>query len=259
MEEVRYMISEASKRVDVEAHVLRYWQKQLGLPISRNEMEQRYYKEADIELFKKVKILKERGFQLKAIKMLISDLDKPEMLDAQAEVFLIGRQDGKEQDMQQDEKEREKNEMGKEDMGKDELEKEGLGKDRLKDEGLQKEEPGSGEPEEGGTSLIAESSGDITEGTGSKMDQFKAVLSHIVLEALKENNIALSQDISANVTDGVIKEMNYLMRLQEEKEEERYRKFDATLRDYQKSRMMSAATTDRRKKSKFFKKNRVYI
>jgi hypothetical protein len=113
---------------------------------------------------------------------------------------------------------------------------------------------------ESGTSLIAENEkNEITEGSNTKMEQFKAVLSHIVLEALRENNEALSQDIGANVTDGVIKEMNYLMRLQEEKEEERYRKFDATLRDYQKSRMMSAATVDHKKKSKFFKKNKIYI
>jgi DNA-binding transcriptional MerR regulator len=236
VEEVRYMISEASKRVDVEAHVLRYWQKQLGLPISRNEMEQRYYKEADIELFKKVKVLKERGFQLKAIKMLISNLDKPEMLDAQAEVFLGEKQDGKEQNMQQDEKQLEKSELEKEKQAKNESEN------------------------EGGTSLITENEkNEISGDSNTKMNQFKAVLSHIVLEALRENNATLSQDISANVTDGVIKEMNYLMRLQEEKEEERYRKFDATLRDYQKSRMMSAATVDHKKKSKFFKKNRVYI
>ena len=222
MEEVRYMISEASKRVDVEAHVLRYWQKQLGLPISRNEMEQRYYKEADIELFKKVKLLKDRGFQLKAIKMLISNLDKPEILDTDAEILLGERLVGKEQHMQQEEK-------------------------------LQENESG--------TSLITEKEqSEIAEDPSSKMSQFKAVLSHIVLEALKENNAALSQHISSNVCDGVIKEMNYLMRIQEEKEEERYRKFDATLRDYQKGRMMVAATSEhKRKKSKFFKKNHPYI
>jgi len=222
VEEVRYMISEASKRVDVEAHVLRYWQKQLGLPISRNEMEQRYYKEADIELFRKVKILKDRGFQLKAVKMLISNLDRPELLDTDAELLLGEKTEGKEQHMQQEEKQ--------EDM-------------------------------ESGTSIVAENEqNQITDDSNTKMNQFKAVLSHIVLEALKENNSALSKDISSNVTDGVVKEMSYLMRLQEEKEEERYRKFDATLRDYQKSRMMSAATTENHKKrSKFFKKNHVYI
>jgi len=47
------MISDAAKLVGVEAHVLRNWEKQLELPISRNEMDQRYYKDSDIERFKK--------------------------------------------------------------------------------------------------------------------------------------------------------------------------------------------------------------
>lgn len=38
MSETRYMISDASRLVDVEAHVLRYWEEELGLPIGRNEM-----------------------------------------------------------------------------------------------------------------------------------------------------------------------------------------------------------------------------
>jgi phosphopantothenate synthetase len=112
-----------------------------------------------------------------------------------------------------------------------------------------------------GTSLIAEGEGhEITKEENSKMNQFKNVLNHIILNALKENNGSLVQEISVNISDNVIREMNYLMRLQEEKEEERFRKFDATLRDYQKSRMMSAATVEhKRKKSKFFQKNRVYL
>ena len=35
MSEVRYMISDAAKLVDVEAHVLRYWEEELELPIGR--------------------------------------------------------------------------------------------------------------------------------------------------------------------------------------------------------------------------------
>ena len=38
MSETRYMISDASRLVDVEAHVLRYWEEELELPIGRNEM-----------------------------------------------------------------------------------------------------------------------------------------------------------------------------------------------------------------------------
>ena len=52
MSETRYMISDASRLVDVEAHVLRYWEEELGLPIGRNEMGHRYYTEEDIRLFR---------------------------------------------------------------------------------------------------------------------------------------------------------------------------------------------------------------
>ncbi len=222
MEEVRYMISEAAKRIDVEAHVLRYWQKELDLPISRNEMEQRYYKESDIELLKRVKHLKEQGFQLKAIKMLLSNLNQAEQLEPELIKPQFKEQDEKVFDMNNE--------------------------DKLIDI---KE----------GTSLITdEGAHEVKEVSNSKIGQFKAMMNHIILSALKENNGALSEEISLNVTDGVIREMNYLMRLQEEKEEERFRKFDVTLRDYQKSRLLTAATIDKkRKKSKFLKKNKIFI
>ena len=73
MDQVRYMISDAAKMVEVESHVLRYWEEELELPIARNEMGHRYYTEDDIQLLKHIKKLKERGYQLKAIKMDISE------------------------------------------------------------------------------------------------------------------------------------------------------------------------------------------
>ena len=73
MDQVRYMISDASRMVEVESHVLRYWEEELDLPIARNEMGHRYYTEDDIQLLKHIKKLKERGYQLKAIKMDISE------------------------------------------------------------------------------------------------------------------------------------------------------------------------------------------
>lgn len=73
MNQVRYMISDAARLVEVESHVLRYWEEELDLPIARNEMGHRYYTEDDIQLLKHIKKLKERGYQLKAIKMDISE------------------------------------------------------------------------------------------------------------------------------------------------------------------------------------------
>ncbi len=71
MEKVRYMISDAANLIQVESHVLRYWEEELELDVPRNEMGHRYYTEENIRQFEKIKKLKEDGYQLKAIKMLV--------------------------------------------------------------------------------------------------------------------------------------------------------------------------------------------
>ena len=71
MDTKRYIISDAAKMVDVEAHVLRYWEDELELPIARNEMGHRYYTEDNIRMFHRIKELKEQGYQLKAIRMIV--------------------------------------------------------------------------------------------------------------------------------------------------------------------------------------------
>ena len=107
MEEIRYMISEASKRVGVESHTLRYWEDELNIPIGRNEMEHRYYRDSDIELLKTIKQFKEQGFQLKAIKMLLPNINKLESLDNQNMVRLKNELNRKVINMWKDEKDKE--------------------------------------------------------------------------------------------------------------------------------------------------------
>ena len=82
------LISDAAKRVQVESHVLRYWEEELKLPIKRNEAGHRYYTDKDIERFLQIKSMKERGLQLKAIKMILKDgkLDVLPMGEAKAEL-----------------------------------------------------------------------------------------------------------------------------------------------------------------------------
>ena len=67
MKETRYLISETAKLVQVEPHVLRYWEEELGLSIKRNEMGHRYYTDKDLEIFQKIKELKKEGLQLRMI------------------------------------------------------------------------------------------------------------------------------------------------------------------------------------------------
>lgn len=68
MKEEYYLIKEAAAMVGVESHVLRYWEEELKMDIHRNEMGHRYYTKKDIEVLSKVRILKEKGLQLKAIR-----------------------------------------------------------------------------------------------------------------------------------------------------------------------------------------------
>ena len=74
MGEVRFMISEAAKQVQVESHVLRYWEEELGLTIGRTEMGHRYYTNDDIQLFRCIKKLKDEGMLLRDLKPLIPEL-----------------------------------------------------------------------------------------------------------------------------------------------------------------------------------------
>lgn len=195
MGEVRYMISDAAKLVDVEAHVLRYWEEELELPIGRNEMSHRYYTEENIRLFQQIKDLKERGVQLKAIKMLIPDLEKGE-----AEItHLIARVD-----------------------------------------------------------KLPEQS-EVTENARSeKMEQFQCIMSRLIAEALEDHTEKMGQDIGTRVSDQVIKEMDYLLRMKEEREEERFKRLDESIRLSQKARKERAdlERKEEKKKRSFFRQKK---
>ncbi|BCN32833.1 helix-turn-helix domain-containing protein [Anaeromicropila herbilytica] len=219
MGEIRYIISDASKKVDVEPHVLRYWEEELSLAIPRNEMGHRYYRDEDIQLLKTVKTLKDQGFQLKAIKMLLPDIGKVESLDPQS--ILLLRE--------------ELNQKAEQENGEDIIDT------------------------KNGTSLVInheESETDITK--ANKMEQFREIMNDLIGNALKENNTAISDTVSIAVSNSVIKEMDYLLRLKEEREEERFKKFDESVRNIQKYRQETASTKEDKpkKKSKFFRKNK---
>lgn len=180
VEKVRYMISDAADMVHVETHVLRYWEEELELTIPRNEMGHRYYTRENIKEFQRIKELKEQGYQLKAIRMILH-------------------------------------------TGKLEVQK---GEEFPKTSAtqnfsvLQKVSNENNGKEEVVPTLTPE----------ERMAQFRELMSDIVGQAVSQNNEALSEQIGKDVQERVLKEMNYLMREQEEAQEERYRKLDAAIR-----------------------------
>lgn len=189
MDEKRYLISDAAKVVQAEPHVLRYWEEELELPIQRTELGHRYYTEEDIQTFQNIKELKERGFQLKAIKVLLPELKKRKA-DSSAEIIDL------EQKLAEQEKEK------------------------------------------------AESEGNITvfplNPDLDRFQQFETIMTSLFRQTLKENNEELENWIS----DSVIHGMDVLMQLKEEKEEERFRRLDETIRLHQKNGTLVAAARE---------------
>ena len=166
MEKTRYMISEAAEIVQVETHGLRYWEEEMGMVIPRNEMGHRYYTRENIRDFLRIKELKNQGYQLKAIRMLLK--------------------------------------VGQEEVKGTELTKgtEGINYVRENPQGERKD----------------------------RMVEFRELMGDIVAQALAKNNEALSKSVGQEVKEQVLKEMNYLMREQDELQEERFRQLDAAIR-----------------------------
>ena len=187
MDEKRYLISDAAKAVQAEPHVLRYWEEELELPIQRTELGHRYYTEEDIQTFQNIKELKERGFQLKAIKVLLPELKKRkgDPSDDLAEL---------EQKIVSQEKE---------------------------------------QPETNITLLPLNPDLD-------KFQQFEEIMTSLFRQTLKENN----EELENRISDSVLQGMDMRIQMREEKEEERFRRLDETIRLHQKNGNLVAAARE---------------
>ncbi len=261
MKEKRYIISDASKLIEVESHVLRYWEEELGIDIPRNEMGHRYYTDYYIELFKRVKELKDGGFQLKAIKMLIPELTnmntrENESIEGLREelfnrltdygeaavddsgdntftgnggnannvnnAFVNDGENDIDNNVMVNDKDKTNNGMLSNVKDKEEIYNNGERKSEL-------------------MTTDNESQGNISERTNNgKLEQFQSIISEVVSNALKENTGMLGKEVSEIVSDNVIKEMDYLMHIREKQEEERFKKLDETIRSCQLHRKESA-------------------
>ncbi|MGN0351535.1 MAG: MerR family transcriptional regulator [Roseburia sp.] len=182
MEKVRYMISDAANLVDVESHVLRYWEDELELNIPRNEMGHRYYTKENIQEFQKIKELKEQGYQLKAIRMIVHN----GTLDPQEADFVTASLP-----------------------------------------------VSAGVPHQTPSEFVAaqeKRQPTPVMSNPDKMAQFEQLMSSIIKKAIAENNDELSKSIGEEVSEQVLKEMNYLAREQEEAQEARFRQLDSAIR-----------------------------
>ena len=71
-----------------------------------------------------------------------------------------------------------------------------------------------------------------------KMEQLQQLMNQVigkaVGQAIQDNNEALSDEISRQVNEKMVQELEYMMRINDERAEERFKTLDETLRAYQK-------------------------
>lgn len=193
-------ISDAAKKVHVEAHVLRYWEEELELPIKRNELGHRYYTEEDVKRFQEIRELKERGLQLKAIRLILKNGKLDRLADGEntqaekaAEAAKIAEKTSSAA-------------KAAEKMPADAQH----GKKTV--EVLKTAEKVTGEVEPiKTTSVVGEESRE------EKAARLQWLLKQLFREVLQENNEAMCRE----VRESILKEMDYQFRMQEEREDER--------------------------------------
>ena len=122
MKENKYTISEAARLLSVENHVLRYWEEELELKIPRNELGHRYYREEEIQLLHCIKELKNKGFQLKAVKEVLPDLEQKKLIDIHK--LLITQEELENQELEQLEQARQKEMTQGEEVQRQDIQKE---------------------------------------------------------------------------------------------------------------------------------------
>ncbi|MBQ8596273.1 MAG: MerR family transcriptional regulator [Lachnospiraceae bacterium] len=182
-----FMISDASKQVEVEAHVLRYWEDELQLPVKRNEMGHRYYTREDIKLFQRIKEWKEQGLQLKAIRNML----KTGTLKEPMVMFGMNKQSVEEK------------------AGPEETYIEESGGTDLARRHVIMVKKGE---------VVQSSIAPLQEETREQKSlRLQQLLSEMIAQAVQSNNRELCQEIK----ESLLKELDYQFRLQEEKEDER--------------------------------------
>ena len=122
MKENKYTISEAARLLSVENHVLRYWEEELELNIPRNELGHRYYREEEIQILHCIKELKNKGFQLKAVKEVLPDLEQKKLIDIHK--LLTTQEELENQELEQLEQARQKEMTQREEVQREDIQKE---------------------------------------------------------------------------------------------------------------------------------------
>ena len=290
MNETRYLISDASKKLHVETHVLRYWEEELGMDIPRNELGHRYYTENHLLVFERIKRLKEAGYLLKAIKLILPRLDRldddefefislvaDEMNRIAAEQMLeaeAGSQDACSQTAaqaaathgtdfrQQAADQKTEPQQQSSDSAPD------VAASRSSDDSAMNaandttlhEIPdtvrhGAAAPDADSlpTNVIPLSRMAPEPSRSERLQEFQTVMTNVVSQALRQQAGQFGNLLSDQIRNRLLSEIDALLRLRQEQEELHFQQLDETLRSHQRTMQEAAASrsgANRRKRRK---------
>jgi len=201
-----YSIKETTQELGVEAHVLRYWEEELGLSISRNAQGRRVYSDKDLDIFRRIKDWKEQGIQLREIRTLI-EKEKAEHISGvnnpERRIIMYRPKEYLQEEVQVNREEQ-------------------LAPEVLYTEKME------------------------------KAKRLQELLKQFISESVRESNEELFQVIK----EGLLKELDYQFRLQEERENERERvrseKENAHFRELDENLRSAMEKRGRRKRKQIF-------
>lgn len=193
-----YQITDAAKKLDVESHVLRYWEEELELPIERNKQGHRLYTEEDLQRFRYIKELKKEGLQLRAIRMKVhkaEDWAKQEYQTSREEET----QSGDAQIV--------------ETLPEPVRYKESRTSYEMSAKRYRSESPMDNDERE------------------EKAVKLCMMLQQMVGQAVRKENQEMLSELKRSVAETVSKEMDYQFRMQEQRDEAHYQRIDELLRE----------------------------
>ena len=224
-----YLISDASRKVEVESHVLRYWEDELKLPVKRNELGHRYYTEEDITEFQEIKKLKEQGLQLKAIRMILKNGKLTRLPDV-------------------------------EDLSVEDLQRmeQGTFHGRPEENIIPAQQTNTLTEKEERMVPVPQDANLPEREMEEKVKRLEYLMKKLISEAIEESNQKCYEQLSETLT----KELDYQFRMQEERtqggeeqrrrrEEEHYKALDEMLRSYSSKKGKKRVKSDKKKSAPF--------
>ena len=193
MKHTYYSISDTARKLNVETHVLRYWEEELGLDIHRNELGHRSYSDKDLLTFSHIQQLKDEGFSLQDIKIALPELKGCDKLTPP---IINGL--------------------------KASMKRESDSLYVIPQTGSQKNVPSKNSHKKALSENYPASGQD-------KLQQFREIMNSIINQAISDNNKQLAAMISDNTSERIIKEMNYLFRTLDEDEDVRIKQLEAAI------------------------------